>query len=442
MNILMIGNGFDIAHGLQTKYPEFLKWIIHEYNFFGYLKEQNLEIEIIKNMEICLEIPEEINEEVEMSRMDYDIQRELWNMIDENVWFQLFFRNQKYIKDNWIDFESEISRVIKLIDSDMIRIKAEENEIVREISESYLSEYFLEDLDIRQEDSYTNFLESLGRKVPIGEESKLFQEYLEKNPIVPQKEEITYGQLIQRLEYDLNRLIRALEIYLCEYVETKDVIQLELIKNLHPDHVLSFNYTDTYEKHYGNGKKIEYDYIHGKANIKNSVDTSNMVLGIDEYLPDDRVNKDVEFIAFKKFYQRIHKETGCKYRDWVDEIRDRYQLYKEDKQKQEQFENMNIPNLTQMKSGMKYRITRPVEYERHNLYIFGHSLDVTDKDILRDLILNDNVFTTIYYCNKKVYGQQIANLVKVIGKDELIRRTGGKTKTIEFVDQQEYVKMV
>ena len=62
MNILMIGNGFDIAHGSPTKYPEFLKWIIHEYNFFGYLKEQD--VEITRNIEICLEIPEEINEEV------------------------------------------------------------------------------------------------------------------------------------------------------------------------------------------------------------------------------------------------------------------------------------------------------------------------------------------------------------------------------------------
>lgn len=33
-------------------------------------------------------------------------------------------------------------------------------------------------------------------------------------------------------------------------------------------------------------------------------------------------------------------------------------------------------------------------------------------------------------------GQQIANLVKVIGQDKLIRRTGGSTKTIEFKLQQ------
>ena len=37
-------------------------------------------------------------------------------------------------------------------------------------------------------------------------------------------------------------------------------------------------------------------------------------------------------------------------------------------------------------------------------------------------------------------GQQIANLVKVIGQDELIRRTGGNTKTIEFKLQAKLVE--
>lgn len=72
----------------------------------------------------------------------------------------------------------------------------------------------------------------------------------------------------------------------------------------------------------------------------------------------------------------------------------------------------------------------------YNVYIFGHSLDATDKDVLRDLILNDNVHTTIFYHSKEELGRKIANLVKVIGQDELIRRTGGSTKTIEFKEQQ------
>lgn len=78
-------------------------------------------------------------------------------------------------------------------------------------------------------------------------------------------------------------------------------------------------------------------------------------------------------------------------------------------------------------------------YDVDNLYIFGHSLDVTDGDILWDLILHENVHTTIFYHNKGVMGQQIANLVKVIGQDELIKRTGGSTKTIEFKLQQDMV---
>ena len=39
----------------------------------------------------------------------------------------------------------------------------------------------------------------------------------------------------------------------------------------------------------------------------------NMVLGIDEYLEGDARDKDLEFIEFKKFFQRIHKETGGLY---------------------------------------------------------------------------------------------------------------------------------
>ena len=167
---------------------------------------------------------------------------------------------------------------------------------------------------------------------------------------------------------------------------------------------MSFNYTNTFEQIYFINKLIEYDYVHGKADINNTIESNNMVLGIDETLPNKRKNKDVEFIAFKKYYQRIYKQTGCKYKEWVDEI-------KADKTK-----------------------------TMHNLYIFGHSLDVTDKDILRDLILNDNVYTTIFYHNKETMGQQIANLVKVIGQDELIRRTGGSTKTIEFKLQQDMIK--
>ena len=233
----------------------------------------------------------------------------------------------------------------------------------------------------------------------------------------------------------MSKLHRALEIYLSEYVEK---IECELIspnineitvqkgnQSVTLSRVLNFNYTDTFERLYlpqQTGKLVNtyIDYIHGKAKADSTIEKNNFVLGIDEYLSKKRRNKDTRFIAFKKYYQRIYKGTGCKYKGWVDKIKADYQEYIKEK-----------TTATDMSEKNK----------KHNLYIFGHSLDVTDADILREFILNDNVYTTIYYHDKQTMGRQIANLVKVIGQDELIKRTGGHTKTIEFKPQKSMKKI-
>lgn len=238
---------------------------------------------------------------------------------------------------------------------------------------------------------------------------------------------------IKFLNTELERLIRALEIYIAGFVGGITITKKNTdIEALSPDHVLSFNYSDTYKRIYGQGKKIKYDYIHGKADLNHTINTNNMVLGIDEYLPKKRRNKEVEFISFKKFYQRIYKGTGCEYRNWVDEIRE---------------SGKAVEAKLRKEFPIQIPFNKFTNDSRHNLYIFGHSLDVTDKDILRDLISNDNVYTTIYYFSKdgqdkSDLGAKIANLTKVIGQDELIRRTGGSTRTIEFKLQQDMVERV
>ena len=103
--------------------------------------------------------------------------------------------------------------------------------------------------------------------------------------------------------------------------------------------------------------------------------------------------------------------------NWVDEIKDEYADY------------IN-PNILSTGTG----------YPGHTLYIFGHSLDVTDQDVLKLFICNDNVQTKIFYYrkdeeDKTELGKLIRNLILIIGQEELIRRTGGVHKTIEFVPQ-------
>ena len=379
MNILVIGNGFDLAHGLPTKYTDFLKFVgAVRYN----VSEDKMESDVIAWKKLNLNVKTEIKRQ--QVKSVYSLNRMYKDLIKDNDWIDFFLQNPMYQKENWIDFESEISNVLQSIDQDIVQGNFYSNIIL-------LQNEFLNY-------KYTN-------NVP-----EYIQATAEEQEKI-KKPEITYQELRDILLENLNKLIRVLEIYLTDFVEKIGISKVSKdIKELDIDHVLSFNYTDTYEKLYNNGtdNNIEYDYIHGKADINNTVESNNIVLGIDEYLSDDRKNNDIEFIAFKKFYQRIYKETGCKYKEWVDQI--------------ERNEHMSPTIL-------------------YKLYIFGHSLDVTDKDILKDLILHNNVHTTIYYYSKEDLGNKIANLVKVIGQDELIKRTGGSTKTIEFKLQQDMVEI-
>lgn len=62
---------------------------------------------------------------------------------------------------------------------------------------------------------------------------------------------------------------------------------------------------------------------------KNRSDSSNnIILGIDEYLSDSNKNNDLRFIAFKKYYQRIYKETGEQSACWADKIKKDYDSYR------------------------------------------------------------------------------------------------------------------
>lgn len=413
MNILVIGNGFDLAHGLPTKYTDFLEFInvIKQALDKGELSKidwGNTDTEVINLL---------IHNKGNVQKNFFSHKKDWETLLNDNIWIDYFSQNPMYQKENWIDFESEISNVIESIDNDMqIHIQGISclDDKVANFSNAYLNEKYKEHIGINC--STNKYLTGMDNG-------------------------ISYRDIRNKLYNDLNKLIRLFEIYLTEYVEKIEIQKKSPdIDALEIDHVLSFNYTNTYEKVYGKSKHVEYDYIHGEADIDNTIESNNMVLGIDEFLPDDRRNKDIEFIVFKKYYQRIQKQTGCKYKMWVDNIRKDYVQYLKKQEEADRREYTYISDSMQrMMNSLAVSAIKEEEYAIHNLYIFGHSLDITDKDILCDLILNDNVHTTIFYLNKDVMGQQIANLVKVIGQDELIRRTGGNTKTIEFKLQQSMI---
>lgn len=44
MNILVIGNGFDLAHGLPTSYKEFLKFVLESEDMYSRFQKMDLEL--------------------------------------------------------------------------------------------------------------------------------------------------------------------------------------------------------------------------------------------------------------------------------------------------------------------------------------------------------------------------------------------------------------
>lgn len=381
--ILLIGNGFDLAHGLPTSYKDFLDFckmvrelytypiIDNEYNqkkLIDWNTDKTIKsklLECYENRKNCFE------DKITTQRKELD---ELYDCIKENVWINYFLEREKSIGENWIDFESEISNVVQAIETLKGYIERDEDVLKIKDTKQKTIIYFL--------------------KIA----KKSLQDVFNLKRI---------DGFIEDISIELDKLIRSLEIYICEFVNEIDIIkENDDIKTITPDYVLSFNYSNTYERIYGQSKEVTYDYIHGKADIENNVDTCNLVLGIDEYLEDDK-NDKLEFIAFKKFYQRIYKSTDSTYMKWVEQIK-------------------KYPEVN------------------HNLFIFGHSLDKTDRDILKLLICNDNVTTKIYYYrknknDKKELGKLIKNLVRIMGQDELISRTMGEHKTIEFIPQTVFV---
>ena len=365
MNILVIGNGFDLAHNLPTQYKDFLNFVK------------------------CFKNPDDSQYSQFISDIKdnkEDLYNEIRELVEDNILLDYFLGIYKKRceegKEGWIDFESEISLIVQGLDE----------------KKRYIEEKFTKSVETVRANQ--KIIRSLN---PI---IKNFVEYLRNSDSQKQYNSSTpefYDVLGNYLVDALNKMTHLLEIYLLEYVENIPCnTRLSDFDDKKIDYVLSFNYTNTYKNLYDIDGNAKYCFIHGKT-MKGSTETCNLVLGIDEYLPLDRKDSDNQFVWFKKFYQRIYKETDSEYLDWI-----------------KRFEQNKVTDRNTLSDHM-------------DIYIYGHSLDVTDKDVLSRLIMIEDSTTHIFYHSKEAMAKQISNLVKVIGQDNLIRKTGGTDRTIKFI---------
>ena len=438
MKVLILGNGFDIAHGLPTQYKDFLNFAdsvllmyyeenphrsINSISIEGY--ENHLDRWIDDKPAITepaiIHIKERLRSlfqkrnvsPLECSNPDNPVYKvhvepildKFYSYLKYNVRYKYIakiYATNQACGQNWIDFESEISTIIQAIDEEHTSLTQDvQNDLFRLLEKNP---------------------HGAGRaKIDIFIKAAIEAYRGYKMGMI--------SDFRERLFSDLEKLILALEIYLVDFVETLDIQSLSEITNIRPDLIISFNYTKTYERLY---LKDEHSYkvchIHGvcrelqelqdknndkshsgysgynssyssnySSNYKNR--DNNMVLGIDEYLLENQQTQKTDFSIFKKFVQRIRNHNNTNYISWYNEIEQNF--------KTEHRGNSQV-------------------------YIYGHSLDVTDKDILKRFIDSPYTEVRIYAHSKGTEGELISHLLRYIKEETVIRKASMNPPMLEF----------
>ncbi len=132
-----------------------------------------------------------------------------------------------------------------------------------------------------------------------------------KSPYVSRQYGLLKKRILNSLRETFDEFIRAFEIYLHEFVYKKENVQtLKQIKEMNADYVISFNYTLT-EKLYGISEESAH-HIHGMIREDLTSGKNNMVVGVNE-----QENQNMDFIYFVKYFQRIQKHSGVRYKEFI-----------------------------------------------------------------------------------------------------------------------------
>ncbi len=403
MNLLVVGNGFDLAHGLPTRYSDFLEFLTlciiewHDWRknrvWQGEYNPWENDARILYDLAQKVKSNQKVVEIFEANKADieqaFGKDGKLSNFND-NTWVRyclyVYAYKQSFTKEfNWIDIETEILRFIRYIES--------QKYTGTQVSYLSMSLPYYEHLD-----NYTTIQFDVRSIVKKMSHSNTPEELLKR-------------KIFENLFCELEQFSESLKLYLlfvrktfCENPKTIFKINTDGCDGVSIDSILSFNYTDTVQRYYASAANVNY--------INGNLDDEKIILGVENPSLDkinDFCNDSVNL--FFKNVQRILYNYGYVYSTWL-------------------YENANSPDRTVLFNG---DVINGV-----NVYIIGHSLAISDKYILTDIIMNaDRV--NIYYYNEQDKQDKITNLYRLLG-DEVFSNHVNHSKvkpSISFLNQAE-----
>lgn len=374
MNVLLLGNGFDLHYCLPTNYHNFLHTI--DFLLKNYSSEIKTVGDVFSNLDLQAVDPyiadsySRYNKFYDDMILDQNKIKDLMDLSNDNIWFRYLLKS--FDKDiGWIDFEREIYTVINAFKEFFNDLNIDFGE--SKFRESNLSGYIIKNFDFfyicTEEQTFKNGIVT-HRKYRIKEE------FIIEYPRGSRIKKINKNDIIKELYDSLKDFAKMLKSYLTYFIDPlfNSKPQIGWLEKhqalLHNDYVVTLNYTKTFEKLYSS---IDVFHLHGDID-------DEIVLGINSDSSDSVDTVDTTFISFKKYYQRTMLETDSAYLKWQN------------------------------------KVIAEVGEDIH-LLIMGHSLDITDRDIIEDLF-NLASRITILYHNEGAKASYITNLIKIFGKSE------------------------
>ena len=142
MEILLIGNGFDLEHELPASYGDFLEFCERTrriYTFSEKTYKSKYRRENIDNWQMNDSVKDMLLDAFDKRKFNKILQKdgtfitevvtpnkllnELYSHIYNNTWLNYFLECSSYMGENWIDFETEISKVIQALDAARFQIE-------------------------------------------------------------------------------------------------------------------------------------------------------------------------------------------------------------------------------------------------------------------------------------------------------------------------------
>jgi hypothetical protein len=400
--IILIGNGFDLAHGLKTSYKDFIDNYWTEFRSEIYIdrfphgrifpyKGDFVELQIIRKKDE-LEMPANSGVLIEAHNWDeqnsyIDIQN-LINAInplhDEYLYectAYLTFKNEFFKRisertglENWVDIEQEYYDALKKLLP--IKNSQKRKEIVKKLNEEFcavkklLEKYLAEGSkkEVESKDSVSNAFKSKihADEIAVGKRDLVVDSVMCNEPINTHPEHF-YPHMVPIARNNMKRdLLKSLSTGIGK------------LQSFVPKHtsILNFNYTKTAERLYlSDDRNYEVVNIHGELNN----DKNPIIFGYGDELDDD--------------YKKIEKLQD---NDFLE----------------------NIKSIQYHKTRNYRELLKFIESEPYQVFVMGHSCGNSDRTLLNTLFEHENcVSLKVFYRQLDDGTDDYSNLIRNISRN-------------------------